>query len=176
MSHILITGQPGVGKTTAIREIAQRLSEYQPAGFYTEEIRVKGVRQGFRLVSLDGREQILSHVEFSGPNRVSRYGVDVQGFERLLDQLDLCHVPSSVIILDEIGKMECFSTRFKEEVTALLNSAKTVIATIALKGDGFIQEIKQRTDCRLVTVTHSNRDHLAKTVTEEILTLLKRDS
>jgi nucleoside-triphosphatase len=127
-------------------------------------------------VSLDGREQILSHVEFSGPNRVSRYGIDVPGFESLLDQLDLCHVLSSVIILDEIGKMECFSTRFKEEVTALLNSAKTVIATIALKGDGFIQEIKQRTDCRLVTVTHSNRDHLAKTVTEEILTLLQRDS
>jgi nucleoside-triphosphatase len=174
MSHILITGQPGVGKTTLIRDVAQRLQAYQPAGFYTEEIRVKGVRQGFRLLSLDGRQQILSHVDYPGPKRVSRYGVDVTGFERLLDQLDLCHGPSSVIVIDEIGKMECFSTRFKEEVTVLLNSSKMVIATIALKGDGFIQSIKQRTNCRLVTVTHLNRDHLAETLAEEILTLLRK--
>lgn len=159
-----------------IRCLAQGLRAYQPAGFYTEEIRLEGRRQGFRLVSLDGRQHILSHVEHPGPNRVSRYGVDIQGFERLLDQLDLCHVPSPVVIIDEMGKMECLSTRFKKEVTALLNSSKMVVATIALKGDGFIQRIKQRTDCRLVTVTQTNRDHLLETVTEEILTALKRSS
>lgn len=173
MRHILITGQPGVGKTTLIRSIAQRLSEYQPAGFYTEEIRVKGVRQGFRLVSLDGRQHVLSHVDYPGPKRVSRYGVDVPGFERLLAQLDLRHASSPVIILDEIGKMECFSSRFQDEVTALLNSARTVVATIALKGDGFIQTIKQRTDCRLVTVTHANRVHLAETIAKDILTMVR---
>ena len=36
--HILITGLPGVGKTTLIRELAKRLAEYHPAGFYTEGI------------------------------------------------------------------------------------------------------------------------------------------
>lgn len=176
MSHFLITGKPGVGKTTLIRSIAQRVKDLQPAGFYTEEIRVEGLRQGFRLVSLDGRQQILSHVEDPHLTRVSRYGVDVQGFERLLTELDLRHGSSPIVIIDEIGKMECLSPRFREEVAALLDSSKTVVATIALKGNGFIQMIKRRTDCRLVTVTQNNRDLLAGTVAEEILTTLRKSS
>lgn len=173
MGHILITGRPGVGKTTLIRTIAHQLQDYQPAGFYTEEIRVGGVRKGFRLIALNGRQQVLSHVEFQSSDRVSRYGVDVIGFERLLEQLDLRHVPSPVLVIDEIGKMECCSTRFKDEVTALLDSPRIVIATIALKGDGFIEGIKQRHDCRLVTVTELNRNQLAGSLAAEVLHRLK---
>ena len=106
--HILITGLPGVGKTTLIRELAKRLAEYHPAGFYTEEIRNKqGTREGFRLVTLCGRQLVLSHVNHPGPHRVGRYGVDVAGFERLLAEIDLRHLPSQLIVIDEIGKMEC---------------------------------------------------------------------
>jgi len=165
---LLLTGLPGVGKTTLIRELAKRLAAYQPAGFYTEEIREKGVRQGFRLETLDGRELTLAHVHNPGPFRVSRYKVDVAGFERLLSELDLRHASTRVIIIDEIGKMECLSRRFTEEVTALLDSSKTVIATIALKGSGFIQQVKQRPDCRLVTVTVANRDSLAESLFAEL--------
>lgn len=169
MRHVLLTGVPGVGKTTVIRELAQRLAAHQPAGFYTEEIRrEKGARQGFRLVTLDGRRQTLSHVDLPGPFRVSRYKVDVAGFERLLAALDLPHTPTRVIILDEIGKMECLSRRFTNDVTALLDSSKSVIATIALKGGGFIQQVKHRPDCRLVTVTVENRDGLAESLFVEL--------
>jgi nucleoside-triphosphatase len=159
--HILITGLPGVGKTTLIRELAKCLANYHPAGFYTEEIRDKqGTREGFHLVTLSGRRLVLSHIHHPGPYRVSRYGVDVAGFERLLAELDLRHDQSQLIIIDEIGKMECFSRRFTEDVTALLNSPKILIATIALKGEGFIRQVKDRSDCRLITVTRENRDRL----------------
>lgn len=61
-SHILITGLPGVGKTTLIRALAERLTTHQPAGFYTEEIRdAQGTREGFRLETLCGRRLVLSH-------------------------------------------------------------------------------------------------------------------
>jgi len=168
MSHILITGLPGVGKTTLIRKLAQRLTDYQPIGFYTEEIRVRGIRKGFQLVTLDGRQQILSHVDHHSPHRVGRYRVDVVGFERLLAELNLSHPPSRVIVIDEIGKMECLSRWFVEQMRTLLDSSRTVIATIALKGIGFIQQVKQRPDCRIVTVTVENRDSLAETLTREI--------
>jgi len=168
-SHILITGLPGVGKTTLIRKLVERLTEYRPAGFYTEEIRnERGTREGFRLVTLCGRQLVLSHVRHPGPHRVSRYGVDVAGFERLLEELDLRHSPSSLIIIDEIGKMECFSKRFVDVVTLLLDGSKTLVATISLKGEGFIRQVKRRPDCRLVTVTRENRDRLPDELTSEL--------
>jgi nucleoside-triphosphatase len=169
MSHVLLTGLPGVGKTTLIRELAKRLADYHPAGFYTEEIREQGVRKGFRLESLDDRQLTLAHSGHKGLHRVGRYGVDVDGFERLLYELNLCRSPSRVIIIDEIGKMECLSGRFTEEVHVLLDSSRTVIATIALKGDGFIRQVKQRSDCRLITVTVENRNRLADSLFTEVL-------
>jgi nucleoside-triphosphatase len=86
--------------------------------------------------------------------------VDVAGFERLLEELDLQRSPAPLIIIDEIGKMECFSRRFIDLVMRLLDGSKTLVATIALKGEGFIREVKQRPDCRLVTITRENRDRL----------------
>lgn len=174
MKHLLITGKPGVGKTTLIREIAQRLKNYDPVGFYTQEIRVNGHRQGFRLVSLNGRSGILSHVKQQGPYRVGRYGVDLTGFERFLTGLDLCHSPSHLVILDEIGKMECLSNQFTTEMETLLNSSKLIIATIALKAEGFIKQVKQRPDCRLISVTLENRDNLLDSATAELLEQLGR--
>ncbi|TAJ25996.1 MAG: NTPase [Nitrospirae bacterium] len=173
MRHVLLTGLPGVGKTTLIRAVADCLTDVHPAGFYTEEIRAQGIRKGFRLVTLDGRQQILSHVDGQEPYRVGRYRVDVAGFERLLAELDLSHAAARLIIIDEIGKMECLSKRFRDEVTALLDSSRTVIATIALKGEGFIQQVKQRPDCRLVTVTGDNREHLVDKLVAAVRESLK---
>ncbi len=167
--HLLLTGQPGVGKTTLIRELTRRLAAHHPAGFYTEEIRsAQGIREGFRLETLCGRALVLSHIRHFGPHRVGRYGVDVAGFERLLEELDLHRSPSPLVMIDEIGKMECYSPRFISDVTRLLDGPKPVVATIALKGRGFIREVKQRRDCRLVTVTRDNRDRLANELEREL--------
>jgi nucleoside-triphosphatase len=172
--HILITGLPGVGKTTLIRTLLERLAEYRPAGFYTEEIRgEEGTREGFRLVTLCGRQLILSHIRHTGPRRVGRYGVDVEGFECLLEELDLRDSLAPLIIIDEIGKMECFSRRFIDNVALLLDGPKTLIATIALKGEGFIKQVKQRPDCRLVTITRENRDGLLDELARELQARLR---
>ena len=129
--HILLTGQPGIGKTTIIKQLADSLVAYHPDGFFTQEIREDGIRKGFEVVTLDGRRQLLSHVNIPGPHRVGRYGVDLAGLDPLLETLDLRHSPSRIVIFDEIGKMECLSQRFIEEVKALLDSPKMLIATVA---------------------------------------------
>jgi nucleoside-triphosphatase len=111
---------------------------------------------------------MLAHLQHPVPYRVSRYGVDVAGFEELLAELDLGHIQSRLVIIDEIGKMECLSRRFRDDMTALLNSQKVLIATIALKGGGFITQVKARPDCKLVTVTRENRHHLLCDLASEV--------
>ena len=91
--HILLTGLPGVGKTTIIKQLADSLATHQPDGFFTQEIREDGIRKGFELVTFDGRRQLLSHVNIPGSHRVGRYGVDLTGFEKLLETLDLRNSP-----------------------------------------------------------------------------------
>jgi len=68
---LLLTGTPGIGKTTVIRRAADRLKDKGLRGFYTEEIREKGERRGFRLVSFEGTTQTIAHVDFPKRHRVA---------------------------------------------------------------------------------------------------------
>jgi nucleoside-triphosphatase len=166
----LITGKPGVGKTTLVQKIIERMLSVNMAGFCTAEIRGMGSRLGFELQGLNGERRILAHVEIDSRHRVGRYGVDTNGFEEFLAALDLLNPDVELIVIDEIGKMELFSDRFKSFVRTALNSDKQVLASISLKGNEFIREIKQRFDTHLLEVTHDNRDRLPETILEGLQT------
>lgn len=165
--HILITGVPGIGKTTLIRKLAEELKDFHPAGFYTAEIREWGIRKGFELVSLNGKRGLLSHVDIKSPFIVGKYRVDVQGFEDFLGATLSLFSSTRLVVIDEIGKMECLSAIFKNRIREILDSEKILIATIALRGTGFIEEIKKRDDVRLFEITQSNRNSLLWEILEE---------
>ncbi len=158
--NLLITGLPGIGKTTLIKKLSQELKHLHPAGFYTEEIREEGVRKGFELVSLNGKRGILSHKDIKSPYRVGHYRVDIEGFKNFLDSVPFFGPLNHLIIIDEIGKMECLSDPFKNLLKKIFDSEKLVIATIALKGSGLIAEIKERQDIQLFELNSHNRDIL----------------
>ena len=166
--NLLITGFPGVGKTTLIERLSEALTYLHPVGFYTEEIREGGERKGFELVNLEGKRGVLSHVDIKSPYRVGRYKVDISGFEDFLDGISFSNPFTRLIIIDEIGKMECLSDRFKKLLREALGSGKWVIATIALKGSGLITEVKQRQDVKLFEITKGNRDSLLSEILREI--------
>lgn len=160
---LLLTGAPGVGKTTVIRRVAEALAGRRLGGFYTEEIRCRGERRGFRLVGFDGTQCVIAHVNFPKTARVGKYGVDVSALDRLAPVL-LTPTASELYLVDEISKMECLSRRFVEAVRALLAGPPPLIATVALKGVGFIAEVKHRPDVAVWTVTHANRDRLPQKI------------
>ncbi|UCC82578.1 MAG: hypothetical protein JSW46_16625, partial [Gemmatimonadota bacterium] len=80
--RILLTGRPGCGKTTVIKRAVELIGPDRCAGFYTEDVREKGRRIGFDVVTLDGRRGPLARAGARGP-RVSRYGVELASFEGL---------------------------------------------------------------------------------------------
>jgi nucleoside-triphosphatase len=159
-NKILITGAPGVGKTTLIRRLVSALDQRNCTGFYTAEIREGNARKGFELVGLDGQKALLAHVEIDSPFRVGRYGVDVEGFDRFLAAIGFAHTDADVVIVDEIGKMEMFSTKFIQLLDTAFTSDRLLVATISAGGSPAIQRFKQHSDVTLFTVTRSNRDHL----------------
>jgi nucleoside-triphosphatase len=157
-TNILITGPPGCGKTTLFKRLVKELAHLHPVGFYTQEIREGGVRQGFTLNGLDGSSGVLAHVDFAGDFKVGRYGVDVAGFEDFISRISFSDHKTGLVMVDEIGKMECFSDKFKMLISDALGSKKMLIATIARKGGGLIAEIKKRTDIECFEATCENQE------------------
>jgi nucleoside-triphosphatase len=164
----LLTGRPGVGKTTVIRAVAARLGA-EAGGFYTQEVREGGRRTGFRLIALDGPEGILASVNNPSPFRVGKYGVHLQDLERvgveaLWRAVEQPHV--SVVVIDEIGKMELFSPAFREATLAALDSPKAVLATVMAGSEPWVDAIKARSDVTVIEVTLANRQTLALSVAD----------
>jgi len=123
-----------VGKTTLVQKIIENMRSVNMAGFYTAEIRSKGSRLGFELRGLNGKRRTLAHVDISRQHRVGKYRVDTSGFEEFLETLELQNPDVELIVIDEIGKMELFSNRFRSLVRDVLNTNKQLLASIALEG------------------------------------------
>jgi nucleoside-triphosphatase len=170
--NIFLTGAPSSGKTTVIKKVIARLP-CPATGFSTEEERVAGKRIGFVMKTIGGKSGYLAHQEIRSDFHIRRYGVSIENIETIA-------VPSitprnrHVIILDEIGKMECFSDLFKQAALTALDSPNIVVGTITLGGDDFITRIKSRGDIEIHEVTQENRDSLPDVILERVAHLLKQ--
>jgi len=168
-AKILLTGLPGCGKTTAIMKIINNLRSDKVAGFYTQEIRQNNVRKGFSWKRLDGADGILAHTNIKGHSRVGKYGVDVAGFEEsVVPILGVEQTDVELFVIDEIGKMECFSEKFVAAVRRLFASEKSVLATVAQKGAGLISEVKNYPNTELFNLNSASRE---KAIAEILQTL-----
>jgi len=168
--NILITGPPGIGKTTAVGRIAMMLRE-EAGGFCTKEIREGNERKGFGISSLDGEIGVLAHADLEGHHKVGKYVVNISDLDRVgVSAIRRAIEAGKVVIVDEIGKMELFSTAFRSAVLEVLDSPSPMIATIMDKEDSFCDLIKKRSDVQVVRLTKDNRD----AVPEEVVGFLRK--
>jgi nucleoside-triphosphatase len=163
---ILLTGPPGCGKTSLIKKVVGRLA-MPSRGFYTEEVRGEDNRRiGFDVVMLDGRRGVLSRKRSEGP-RVGNYGVDLE----FLENVALQHIepdPGVLLVIDEIGKMECLSPLFIRSVKTALDSGSPVLGTVAAGGTNFILEVRCREGVDLIEVTVAERVRLVEKIVKKV--------
>lgn len=163
--NILITGKPGIGKTTLIKKIVENTS-LPKGGFYTEEIRTAGKRTGFILKTFDGREATLASVNIKSPYRVGKYGVDIDNLEKVgVDSLKKVIKKDTLVVIDEIGKMELYSRSFRDIVLRAIERGN-VLATVKLGKVGFADRLKKRKDIKLIELNIENRDYLPDKIIE----------
>jgi nucleoside-triphosphatase len=150
-----------VGKTTLVLRVLDSLPPETACGFVTRELRRDRQRVGFAVATLAGESATLAHLDIRSPHRVGRYRVDLAAFESTaLPAIDPARVTAPLIVIDEIGKMECLSGRFRELVVAALGSDRAVLATIGLSRNNFIEDLKARPEIIFLHVTQQNRDQL----------------
>jgi len=171
--NVLLTGRPGIGKTTLIKRLIEATS-LSKGGFYTEEVREQGQRVGFSLTTLDGKRSLLAHIKIKSPYRVGRYGVDIDTFEAIgVESITKAISTNEIIIIDEIGRMELFSKKFRDVVVQALKIGR-VVATIRKGKGGFIDEIKSRKDARVIEVNLKNRETLLSSLAQTVIDLVNR--
>ena len=135
MTVIVLTGAPGVGKTTAVIRVARELKErgVKVGGIVSREIRTNNTRIGFEFIDLTTNDRsVLASITGNGP-KVGKYFVNVAGCRFAAERLKNAVRNSDIIICDEIGPMELKSREFVDSVKNLLYVNKKVIVVVHQK-------------------------------------------
>ena len=131
MPNILITGNPGCGKSTLMVELIKEIRpRKRVAGIITPEIKKGGKRYGFKIIDLaSGQEEMLASVDIK-PAVISKYGINIKGIDKIIDKFLESFENAEVVFIDEIGKMEFYSEKFREAMEKVFASDKTVVAVL----------------------------------------------
>ncbi|MEN3203318.1 MAG: nucleoside-triphosphatase [Atribacterota bacterium] len=168
--RIVISGRPGVGKTTLVRQVHECFPKLF-RGFYTEEVREKGIRMGFRIVTLSGRTGTLAARGASSPFRVGEYAVFVQEFENTaIPELEEALKFRTPCLIDELGKMEFFSQRFMEILKPLWEKVPLLLATTRFPAIPQVKEFLTQEETVLLFLTPQNREEVFTRVVQKIQT------
>ncbi|MEM1563857.1 MAG: NTPase [Candidatus Bathyarchaeia archaeon] len=176
---LLITGSPGIGKTTLLLKVVEALKArgYSVGGMVSREVRSCGTRVGFEILDLADNDKRgwLAHINQKTGPQVGKYRVNLEdlnsvGVEAILRAVKEC----DVIVIDEIGPMELFSENFRRVASEAFKSSKLVVAVVHWKArDKLIDDVKTRKDAEIFNVTFGNRDELHKVVVQKAEEFLK---
>jgi nucleoside-triphosphatase len=175
---ILITGRPGIGKTTILTRVIDRLKSdgYNVGGFTSAELRVNGVRVGFKIKDLStGESDILAHIDLRGGPSLGKYHVNLNSLSNIGSSSIVRALENAdIIAVDEVGPMELFSNAFRTALKGAVDSKKPMLCTLhANARDPIIEYIKSREDSILFEVTLNNRERLHEKLVALLHSILK---
>jgi len=181
--NIFITGSPGSGKTTLFNEIVNDIKKFKPDliiyGFITKEIRKNGDRVGFSIENFKKEKGILAHIDFKNGPKVGKYGINLKdfgniGIKTLIESLSNNKI--DLVAIDEIGRMEMYHPDFLEIVNQIINSSKTLLATVSYKNIGLLKSLKEKEGSYIIDLTIAPKNSLKrKEYKELVLELIEKN-
>ncbi len=169
---MLLTGAPGVGKTTIVNRLCTHCSAKRVTvhGITTREIREKGMRVGFKITDVaTGKEGCLARKDKSERVRVGSYLVVTQDLEQIgVAALDRALEGSAdIVVVDEIGPMEMTSLSFRNAVSKVLDRKQPTVVTVKL-GSHYTEVEKIRGSCIRLEVSKGNREAVYRRLIEQV--------
>lgn len=162
-NNLLITGESGVGKTSALSSAVDSLGSVEIAGFLGP--RNAGLESsggaGWRIDGFNGVAGLLAHSTIQTRYSIGRLGVDMELFERCIASEYAALSMANVVIIDEIGIIGGWSIEFQRLVESALASTTPTVAIVRHKPGDFSDRIKSRTDVEIWTVTLENREFVS---------------
>lgn len=170
VNNFFITGAPQSGKTTLLHDLVKELKKrgFNVGGFLSPEKKEHGTREGFFVQDIEtGNIAMLAALDSDGP-KVSKYHVDVKGFEYIALQSMKNAGRYDVIIIDEIGVMEMKSTAFQNALTDLLEHEMPIVASLHREYVNMYEIFG-----RVYSITESNRNEVYASVLRNTLRALE---
>jgi nucleoside-triphosphatase len=176
---MLLTGSPGVGKTTVLLRVVEDLKAKgrKAGGMVSCEVRSCGTRVGFEVLDLsNGRRGWLAHMNQKSGPQIGRYTVNMADLDSVGAEAIVSAVENSdIVVIDEIGPMELFSESFRKAVRRAVESRKPVVAVVHWNAeDTLIDEVKRRGDAETHVVTSENRESLHGVVVRKVVESLEK--
>lgn len=166
---ILLTGKPGIGKSTVLQKVRKSYNG-EKMGIISHEIRSKeGERIGFEAENLAGKKKIFAHKHLIKSDHVvgKKYFVDLEAIDNfVVPEIEKGISENALVFIDEIGRMQAFSSKFLKAIRKLLNSKSSVLGTIVYEPEQWSLEFRSHPESVLVTVNEKNRDLLPKVIAE----------
>ncbi|MEM2101997.1 MAG: NTPase [Candidatus Bathyarchaeia archaeon] len=175
---ILITGRPGVGKTSVVMKIVEELRAkgYKVGGMTSREKREDNARVGFQIQDITtGNQGWLAHIRQPNGPKIGKYHVNMDDLENIgVKAVENAAENAGVVVVDEIGPMELCSQAFRQAILRLVDGEKPVIATIHFKAtDQLVRKIKTREDAETFEVTLENRKNMHNVIIALVTRILK---
>lgn len=163
-SHILITGDLGIGKSTLVDRLLKECA-VPLYGYRTKNVLCGNKRSGNVYIYPINEERFVNTetncVACTNEDKKKGMTVHLDVFDTLGVQYLREAKPGGLIVMDELGFLETEAFAFRRAVLERLDGDIPVLAVVRLNKDtDFLNQIRSHEKCQLYTVTEENRDQL----------------
>jgi len=173
MTHIFLTGERQLGKSTLLRRVLAGLPALRLGGFRTVTAAEADGASGPVYLVPAAQEP----PQYGDDNRVAirlGRGRGAVGYPEAFDRAGTAALrdaeKADLIVMDEIGFLEAEALRFRARIGELLDGDTPILGVVRQRGESAQQQaIRTHPKVRIIEVTKDNRDSLCPEILDFFL-------